>query len=29
VRVVLGDTLDEFRFDHRDVDPGTFGPAFP
>jgi hypothetical protein len=29
VRVVLGDTLDEFRFDHRDVDPGTFRSAFP
>jgi hypothetical protein len=29
VRVVLGDTLNEFGFDHRGVDPGTFGPAFP
>jgi hypothetical protein len=29
VRIVLGDTLDEFRFDHRDKDPGRYGYAFP
>src|SRR3981189_3333891 len=25
MRVVLGDTLNEFGFDHRDLDPGTWG----
>ena len=29
VRVVLGDTLNKFGFDHRDWDPGTCGYAFP
>ena len=29
MRILLGNALNEFRFDHRDVDPGTFGPAFP
>jgi hypothetical protein len=29
MRVVLGDTLNEFGFDHRDGDPGRFGDAFP
>ena len=28
VRVVLGDTLNEFGLDHRDWDPGTCGPHF-
>ena len=29
VRVVLGDTLNKFGFDHRDWDPGRCGYAFP
>ena len=29
MRVVLGDTLNEFGFDHRDWDPGTCGHPFP
>jgi hypothetical protein len=29
VRVVLGDTLNKFGFDHRDWDPGICGDAFP
>jgi hypothetical protein len=29
VRVVLGDTLNEFGFDHRNWDPGACGYAFP
>src|SRR5579863_203194 len=29
VRVMLGDTLNEFGFDHRDEDPGKYGHAFP
>jgi hypothetical protein len=29
MRVVLGDTLNEFGFDHRDWDPGRCGCAFP
>jgi hypothetical protein len=29
VRVVLGDTLNKFGFDHRDWHPGTCGNAFP
>src|SRR6478672_7523428 len=29
MRVVLGDTLDEFGFDHRDWHPGTRGSPFP
>jgi hypothetical protein len=27
MRVVLGDTLDEFGFDHRGMDPGPFTAA--
>jgi hypothetical protein len=29
MRVVFGDTLNKFGFDHRDWDPGTCGCAFP
>ena len=29
MRVVLGDTLNEFGFDHRDWDPGRCGYPFP
>jgi hypothetical protein len=29
MRVVLGDTLNEFGFDHRDWDPGTWDFPFP
>jgi hypothetical protein len=29
MRVVLGDTLNKFGFDHRDWDPGTCGHPFP
>jgi hypothetical protein len=29
VRVVLGDTLNEFGFDHREVGPGNIGDPFP
>ena len=29
VRVVLGDTLNEFGFDHRDWDPGNCSFPFP
>ena len=29
MRVVLGDTLNKFGFDHRDWDPGTCGYPFP
>ena len=28
MRVVLGDTLNKFGFDHRDWDPGRCGTAF-
>ena len=28
MRVVLGDALDEFRFDHRNWYPGTYGGHF-
>jgi hypothetical protein len=29
MRVVLGDTLNKFGFDHRDWDPGRCGSPFP
>src|ERR1700676_2493829 len=29
VRIVLGDTLNQFGFDHRDRDPGRYDYAFP
>ena len=29
MRVVLGDTLNEFGFDHREVGPGSVGQPFP
>src|SRR5882672_3086870 len=29
VRVMLGDALDKFGFDHRDWDPGACGYPFP
>jgi hypothetical protein len=29
VRVVLGDALNKFGFDHRSRDPGSYGYAFP
>jgi hypothetical protein len=29
VRVVLGDALNKFGFDHRDRDPGRCGYPFP
>jgi hypothetical protein len=29
MRVVLGDTLNEFGFDHRDGYPGTWWHPFP
>jgi hypothetical protein len=29
MRVVLGDTLNKFGFDHRDWDPGACGRPFP